>query len=97
MLIPTPLEVLNVLNKMFFNFIWDGKPEKISRDKLCIPKVNGRLKMVNIFNFEKSMKLNWLKQMIAGNNKSWVKLLLNDVNISKFISKSLVSISSTQT
>ena len=42
MLIPTPLEVLNVLNKMFFNFIWERKPEK---------SVNGGLKMVNIFNF----------------------------------------------
>ena len=69
---------------MFFSYIWDGKPDKISREKLCTTKLNGGLKMVNIFHFEKSMKITWLKQLLTENNKSWIKLLLQDINVTKF-------------
>ena len=32
MAIPTPIGILNEINKLLFNFVWDGKPDKIGRD-----------------------------------------------------------------
>ena len=86
MSIPTPLEILNTLHKLLFNYIWDGKPDKVSRDKLCTTIINGGLKMVNIFQFEKSLKINWLKGFFRQDSKPWLKLVLKDINISKFTS-----------
>ena len=82
MTIPTPLEILNELNKLLFKFVWDGKPDKINRDRLCTCHLNGGLKMTNLYNFEKSMKLRWLKQIFISHGKIWLDLLLNDINLS---------------
>ena len=51
MTIPTPLEVLNELNKLFYSYLWGKNPEKISRQQICKPPKNGGLSMINIFNF----------------------------------------------
>ena len=54
MVIPTPIETINELNKLPFNFLWDEKPDKISRDRACTTQLNGGLKMINIHKFEMS-------------------------------------------
>ena len=54
MAIPTPIEILNELNKMLYKFVWNGKPDKISRDRLSTCALDGGLKMTNIYNFERS-------------------------------------------
>ena len=36
--------LFNDLNKLFFNFIWDGKPEKIKRNTLIADFEDGGLK-----------------------------------------------------
>ena len=63
-LIPTPNYILNEINKMFYNYIWNGKPVKVSRKTLSMNYNKGGLKMINISNFEKSMKLQWIKYII---------------------------------
>ena len=42
--------------------------------------------MTNIFNFEKSMKMKWLKTAITDIGKHWLCLLLQDVDIKKLAS-----------
>ena len=46
---------------MFYNYLWNGKPDKVKRDTICKDYSEGGLKMINIFNFEKAQKLKWLK------------------------------------
>ena len=29
MVLPTPIETINELNKLLFNFLWDEKPDKL--------------------------------------------------------------------
>ena len=84
MAIPTPIDTLNELNKLLFKFVWEGKPDKINRVRLCTYQLNGGLKMTNIFNFEKLMKIRWLKQIFSSNVKSWLNLLLRDLNLTCF-------------
>ena len=42
--------------------------------------------MVKIFNFEKSMKINWLKEIFKGKQKLWLELLIKDISVSKLTS-----------
>ena len=53
-----------------YKFIWDGKPEKIKRDILTMGYENGGLKMIDIDNFKKVLKVCWIKQMIEADNDS---------------------------
>ena len=39
----------------------------------------GGLKMINIFNFEKSMKLKWLKYIIFQTEHTWSDLLTSEI------------------
>ena len=39
--------LFNDLDKLFFNFIWDGKPEKIKRNTLIADFEDGGLKMIH--------------------------------------------------
>ena len=77
MTLSTPVTILNDLNKLLFNFIWDGKPDKIKREQICTNKLKGGLNMTKIYNFEKSLKLNWLKQIFTGSTKIWLYILSN--------------------
>ena len=53
-----------------YEFLWDGKPEKIKRDILTMGYENGGLKMIDIDNFIKALKVCWIKRMIEADNDS---------------------------
>ena len=77
--IPTLNYSLNEINKMFYNYIWNGKPDKVSRKTLSMNYNKGGLKMINIFNFEKSMKLRWIKYIIFQIGHTWSDLLISEI------------------
>ena len=78
--------ILNNLNRLLFNFIWDGKPDKINRDQMCGTYLSGGLKMTYIFSFEKSVKIKWLKAGILEKDKDWLSLFMQEVDVSKISS-----------
>ena len=47
--IPTPnKEILKIINKLMFGYLWDGKPYKIKSSTLVQKYENGGLNMVDI-------------------------------------------------
>ena len=54
--------LFNDLNKLFFNFIWDGKPEKIKRNTLIADFEDGGLKMIHLQQFNAYLKISWIKR-----------------------------------
>ena len=48
---------LKATNKLIFNFLWDGKPDKIKRSIMVSDYTSGGMKMVDIYNFERALKL----------------------------------------
>ena len=57
--LPTPNErTINSINSAFFKFIWDDKPDKISRKQLTKKHLHGGLKMVDLHKFISSLKIN---------------------------------------
>ena len=54
--------------------------KKINRKMVCQDYLHGGMRMVDIFNFGKSLKLNWLKQLNIDNKKPWLLLLQESIN-----------------
>ena len=65
-----PIETVKRIEKRMYEFIWDGKPEKIKRDILTMGYENGGLKMIDIDNFIKALKVSWIKRMIEADYDS---------------------------
>ena len=47
-----------------YEFIWEGKPEKIKRDILTKKYENGSLKMTDLETLIESLKLTWIKRFM---------------------------------
>ena len=56
---------------MFFNFLWNGKREKIKRKTLIGRKEQGGLNMVDVNTFIKSIKINWIKALMQKDEANW--------------------------
>ena len=53
------------LNKLFYSFIWEYKPDKISRAKLTQSYPRGGLKMTDVDAFITSLKISWIKRLLS--------------------------------
>ena len=72
--IPSPSsDVIMHLNQIFYSFIWNNKPHKISKRQITNTYIKGGLQMVNLENFIMSQKLVWIKRLCAAENP-WAKL-----------------------
>ena len=64
--------MLNELNKLFFNLIWDGKTE---RNTLIGDIQEGGLKMIHLQSFITYLKVSWVKQFFFNLNGDWQNIL----------------------
>ena len=69
--LPTPKSFLKSVNDLLFSFLWDNKPDKIKRANICQDYDQGGMKMIDIYNFEKGLKINWLKRKLLQPNTQW--------------------------
>lgn len=84
--LPNPSgKFLEELNKLFYNFIWQSKIEKIKRNTLNMRYEDGGLKMINIHNFMIALKTSWIKRLIFNESK-WKYLFESVTTTKKFIS-----------
>lgn len=68
--LPDPDEkFLLEVNKLFYNFLWDGKTDKIKRTVVSQTHEAGGLKMIDIKSFLSALKINWLKRILCSNGK----------------------------
>ena len=85
--LPTSEKFLKEINKLIFDYLWAGKPEKISRQNIIKDYQRGGLKMIDIPKFEKSLKIGWLKRITSQNDCAWLNLLTESVkNLRNIIS-----------
>ena len=73
--LPSPnINIFKKINDMLYEFLWDGKPDKIKRDVIKLKLESGGLGMIDIILFDKSLKLTWLRRLIRGKSK-WKDLI----------------------
>ena len=62
------------LNIKMYSFIWDNKPDKISRKQMSNMKLHGGFKMVDIELFIKAQKIAWIQRLIEKPDAPYTKL-----------------------
>ena len=75
--LPNPSEsMMTEINKLFYNFVWEGKPDKINRKQLVQPYSEGGAKMINIHLHAKSLKISWVRRLLNGSIDKGLQTLL---------------------
>ena len=69
--------MLEDINKIMFNFIWDDKPDKIKRKIMMNDYIDGGLRVPNIFLLTNSIKASWVKRLLDDTNKHQYKIFYN--------------------
>ena len=71
--LPDPPSVyLAQLNSLMYGFIWNGKPDKISRTQMCKPYCGGGMKMIDLECFIKALKVSC--RLYMNSDSPWTNL-----------------------
>ena len=68
---------MNEINALFFNFLLNGKGDKIKRNVVIRDYPDGGLKMLDIISFNKALKAVWIKKYLDENIKGKWKLFID--------------------
>ena len=70
MSLPNPDRVvLDSINELFFNFLWNNKRAKIKSSVVVKQYFEGGLKMINVEAFNYALKATWIRRLITSNCK----------------------------
>ena len=76
-----PSETINELQRVLFNFLWAGKPDKIKRNVIIGLYEHGGLKMPHVQSFIYSLKMTWINKLLDPLNISpWKTLMIDKYN-----------------
>ena len=65
-------EAIKEINTIFYNFLWNGKGDKVKRNVIMNDCSQGGLKMIDILSFTKTLKATWIKKYLdTGIGGSW--------------------------
>ena len=66
-----PMQIINELNKIQKDFIWNGSNPKIKHSTLCNKYENGGLKNVDILSKVISLQCSWIKRLYDNSSHPW--------------------------
>ena len=67
------------LENLLFSFLWDRKPDKVSREHAKLSEKAGGLGMIDIKDFWLSLKFSWLRRCLK-TKSSWLSILEDSLN-----------------
>ena len=62
--LPTAQEILQKINSLLYEFLWDSKSEKIKRTEMINEYDKGGLKMIDIQSLNTSLKIKWVQSYL---------------------------------
>ena len=70
-----PEQFVKQLEKLFYKFLWNSGPDRISRNVIIQDVKEGGLRMIKINKFIESLKVTWLRRILISTNEcSWNRL-----------------------
>jgi len=69
--------IVREVNSLFYDFLWDGKSDKIKRKVMINDFKDGGLRMLDTESFNKALKCSWVKKYLDDENKGKWKLFLD--------------------
>ena len=76
-----PKLILDRIDKLIFNFLWNKKPHKIKRDTIIANYSDGGLRMPDVYALHTKSKISWLKKLNSEEEGKWKKLMWYMLNI----------------
>ena len=74
-LLNPPEQFVKQLEKLFYKFLWNSEPDRISRNVIIQDVKEGGLRMIKINKFIESLKVTWLRRILISTNEcSWNRL-----------------------
>ena len=74
--LPTNQHVLEEINTLFFNFLWNGKGDKIKQNTMISNYSEGGLQMIYLISFNEALKSIWVKKYLDPENHGKWKFFL---------------------
>ena len=71
-------KMINEINQLCYGFLWDNKPDKVSRKASIIPEKQGGLGMKCIQTFWISIQCSWFRR-IRDSSAFWIRTLQDDL------------------
>ena len=68
--LPTPQGLIQEINVLLYDFLWDSKSDKIKRTEMINSYSKGGLKMIDIQSFNQSLKMKWVKGYLDDDNQA---------------------------
>ena len=62
---PSNYHAIDEINTLFYQFLWNGKGDKIKRKIMINDYCEGGLKMIDLVSFNKSLKTTWIKKILG--------------------------------
>ena len=75
--LPTPPDIHKTIDSILYDFLWDGKGDKIKRTTMINNYAKGGLKMLDIQSFNESLKMKWIQGYLNEENKGKWKLFFD--------------------
>ena len=73
--LPSPsLKLSKEINKLFYNFLWNEKPDQIKRIIAQQTFVKGGLDMIDFKLFDESLKISWIRRLTES-EAAWTKIV----------------------
>ena len=70
-MLTVPEEVVNIVQRKLFSFLWKNKNDKIKRTVLYQAQSKGGLNFPNFRTTVKSLRLSWISRFLSGSNDAW--------------------------
>ena len=86
----TPRHVVNEVNSLLYQFLWDGKNDQIKRTEMINNYNNGGLRMIDFQSFNQALKMKWVKGYLEDDNQGKWKLFF-DYHLEKYGGKLVFS------
>ena len=80
-----PDELLKRLDKIFYKFLWNSGPDRISRNNMIRNEREGGLRMSQIRTFLKALKVTWFRRLLI-NPKNIIWSSLSNIEFAKLFS-----------
>ena len=74
--LPSSQSYLKEIHQLLYNFLWDGKGDKVKRSVMLNEYKDGGLKMLDIRSSNYALKSKWVKKYLDDNNQAKWKLFL---------------------
>ena len=75
-----PDKILQKIDKLLFDFLWNSKPAKIKRTTIIAPIGEGGMGMVDVYIVHIASKISWIKRLYDSTYGKWKIVMLKSMN-----------------